>query len=130
MRQEILDYIGSLSLGGFTLTQELPWTDAGTELYLKNPKRIYVDITKYSTQPIVSTLDGLLVSNDQASVGVYFSADAKQLPANYDTLVSDLRSAKDVTLTDTTYRRECDVITEFQNDLIVTQLEFRFTKIT
>lgn len=130
MRQDILDFISGLSLGGFAVSQELPWDDSGTALYLKNVKRIYVDTTQYATQPLITTLDGLSINQDVSTVGLYFSADAKQLPANYDTLVSDLRSAKDVALTDASYRRECDVSTEFSNDLIVTQLEYRFTKLS
>lgn len=130
MRTEILDYISSLSLGSFMLSQELPWTDSGVELYLKNPKKIYVDVTRYTTEPLLATLDGTLINSDVQSIGVYFSADAKQLPANYDTLVSDLRQAKDVVVTDGTFRRECDVNTSFQNDLIVTELEYRFTKLS
>lgn len=130
MRTEILDYISSLGLGSFMLSQELPWTDSGIELYLKNPKKIYVDVTRYTTEPLLATLDGALINSDVQSIGIYFSADAKQLPANYDTLVSDLRQAKDVVVNDGTFRRECDVQTSFQNDLIVTQLEYRFTKLS
>lgn len=130
MRQEILDYISSLSLGTFMLSQELPWTDSGVELYLKNPKKIYVDVTRYTTEPLLATLDGNLINSDVQSIGIFFSADAKQLPANYDTMVSDLRQAKDIVITDGTFRRECDVSTSFENDLIVTQLEYRFTKLS
>lgn len=131
MRQDIIDYIQSLSLGSFILSQELPWTDSGTELYLKNVKRIYVDVTRYNTEPLIQTLDGMSINSDISTVGLYFSADAKQLPSNYDTVVADLRQAKDIELsTQGNFRRECDVTTEFQNDLLVTQFEYRFTKLS
>jgi hypothetical protein len=77
----------------------------------------------------VSALDGLTVSNELATVRVVFSADAKSLPANYETLVSDLRLARDITL-DGVYRREVDVKTDFEQDMLVTELELRFTKLT
>lgn len=130
MREQILDYLNTLNLGSILISQELPWDDNGVELYLKNPKRIYVDITRYSVEPLITTLDGLSIDTDVSTVGLYFSNDAKQLPANYDTVVSELRTAKDIALTDGTYRRTCDVSTDFNNDMLVTQLEYRFTKLS
>ena len=52
MRTEVLDYINSLALGGFLLTQELPWEADGTALYVKNLKKIYVDVPEYVTKAI------------------------------------------------------------------------------
>lgn len=129
MRQEVIDYCQSISLGSFTVSSEIPFDDSGVPLYLKNAKRIYVDLPQYATDRLVSALDGLTVSNELATVRVVFSADAKSLPANYEALVSDLRLAKDITL-DGVYRREVDVSTEFEQDMLVTELELRFTKLT
>jgi hypothetical protein len=129
MRQEVIDYCQSISLGSFTVSSEIPFDDSGVPLYLKNAKRIYVDLPQYATDRLVSALDGLTVSNELATVRVVFSADAKSLPANYETLVSDLRLAKDITLSGV-YRREVDVKTDFEQDMLVTELELRFTKLT
>jgi len=129
MRQEVIDYCQSISLGSFTVSSEIPFDDSGVPLYLKNAKRIYVDLPQYATDRLVSALDGLTVSNELATVRVVFSADAKSLPANYEALVSDLRLARDITL-DGVYRREVDVSTEFEQDMLVTELELRFTKLT
>lgn len=129
MRQTVIDYIQTLSLGGFILSQELPWTDSGTALYLKNVKRIYVDNTVYAKEPIIQTFDGS-IDSDVSTVRIYFSADAKQLPSNYDSVVSDLRSVNSIAVTDGTYRREANVTTNYENDLLVTELELRFTKIS
>jgi len=130
MRQQVLDYINSISLGSFTLSGELPWNESGTELYLKNPKRIYVDVTQFDTEPLVQTLDGLNIDTDVASVGVFFSADAKQLPANYDSVISDLRAAKNAIEMVGNHRRECTVATSMVNDMLVTEMQFRFTKLS
>jgi len=129
MRQEVIDYCQSISLGSFTVSSEIPFDDSGVPLYLKNVKRIYVDLPQYATDRLVSALDGLTVSNELATVRVVFSADAKSLPANYETLVSDLRLARDIAL-DGVYRREVDVKTDFEQDMLVTELELRFTKLT
>ena len=129
MRQDIIDYINTLSLGSFILSQELPWTDSGLALYLKNVKRIYVDNTIYAKEPLIQTFDGS-IDSDVSTVRVYFSADAKQLPSNYDDVISGLRAVKNISLNDGTYRREVNVDTTFENDLLVTELEYRFTKLT
>ena len=50
MRQEIIDYLGTLNLGSFTLSQEMPWISSDQPLYQKNLKKIYVDKTQFSTE--------------------------------------------------------------------------------
>lgn len=129
MRTEIINYIQAVALGSYSLTQELPWTSNGQPLYLKNPKRIYVDVAEFTTEPLVETLDGVKIANDVTSVKVYFSNDAKILPSNYDALIESLRLAKNINTT-TGYRtRECIISKTFQEDLLITELEFRYTKL-
>lgn len=129
MRTETIDYINTLSLGGFYLTEELPWDADGNALYLKNPKKIYIDATAYTTDPLIQTLDALTINNETTSVRIYFACDAKQLPSNYDTLVSDLRSVKNIAI-DGVQNRTVTVSTDYQADLLVTRLEVRFTKLS
>lgn len=130
MRQEVIDYINSISLGSFVLSQEVPWTDSGTPLYQKNPKKIYVDVVEFVNEPLLQTLDGVNINAETGVVRVYFACDAKQLPSNYETLVSDIKSGKDITTIEGVNRRQCDVNTSIENDLLITQLDFRFTKIS
>ena len=130
MRQEILNYINGLSLGTFSVSSELPYDASGVALYLSNPKKIYVDNEQTTTEPLVSALDGPVIDNEVTSVSIYFTADAKRLPANYNTLVSDLKKAKNITTVTGIHRREMDAITSYQNDLIVNTLEIRFNKVT
>jgi hypothetical protein len=129
MRTEVIDYISSIGLGGFFLTQELPWDSDGNPLYLKNPKKIYVGVTEYSTDPLIQTLDSLTINNETTSVGIFFACDAKQLPSNYDALVSDLRAVRNIAI-DGVQTRTVEITTEFEADLLVTQLEVRFTKLS
>lgn len=130
MRDEIRTYIGTLNLGGFLLSQEVPWSENGNPLYLKNPKRIYVDVTQTETDPFIQTLNGLTFSNETTVVRLYFSTDAKQIPSNYETVVSELKKGKDITTIQGVNRRECVVNTSFENDMLVTELEYRFTKLS
>ncbi len=130
MRQAIYDYIDDLSKGTFTLTNELPWDSSGTPLYLKNIKRIYVNVDQVTEELVYATLGGCSINNEISTVNVYFACDAKQLPANYETLVSAIRLAKNSTDITGVSRRECDVTTSFEADMLVTEFEFRFTNIT
>ena len=130
MRQEILNYVNGLSLGTFSVSSELPYDQSGTALYLSNPKKIYIGNEQTSTEPLVSALDGPVIDNEVTAVSIYFSADAKQLPANYDTLVTNLRAAKNITTVTGIHRRELDAVPEFQGDLIVNSMEIRFNKVT
>jgi hypothetical protein len=130
MRTEILDYINTLSLGGFLLSQEIPFEENGDPLYLKNLKKIYVGITEYATEPLITTLSSENINSETTTIRIFFAADAKSLPTNYDTLVEDLRAAKDIDTIDGIFRREVSVETTFESDALVTQLEIRLTKIT
>ena len=129
MRQEVLNYINGLSLGTFTVSSDLPYDASGSALYLQNVKKIYVDAEQVTTEPLVTALNGPVIDNEVTSVSIYFSADAKQLPANYDTLVSDLKKAKNITTVSGLHRRESDYSSDFQGDLIVNTLEIRFNKV-
>jgi len=130
MREQVADYISGINLGGFSLSSELPWDESETPLYLRNPKRIYVNITNYATEPLFQTLDGLNIDTEVAEVTVFISNDAKQLAANYDDLISQLRAGKNSIEVVGNYRREVDVSTTFEADMLVTELTYRFIKIT
>ena len=115
MRAEILNYINTQSLGGFLLSQEYPWIDSGTStLYIKNPKKIYVDAVEYSNEPFIQTLGSLNINNETSTVRIYFACDAKQIPSNYDTLVNSMKAAKDITTIEGIQRPQCDVTTEME----------------
>lgn len=130
MRQEVLAYINGLALGTFTVTSDLPYDASGNALYLSNVKKIYVDEEQITSEPLVQGMDGTHINNQTTSVSIYFTADAKQLPANYDTIVSGLRGAKDITSVSGVNRREIEEISDFQGDLIVKTLEIRFNTVT
>jgi len=130
MRTEIITYIQGLNLGTFSVSTELPYTDSGQALYIKNPKRIYVDEEQIEAEPILETLNSSNVINEQESVTIYFSCDSKLLPANYDTLVTDLKAARNIDTVTNVFRRELDVSTGYDGDLLVTELTIRFNKIT
>jgi hypothetical protein len=130
MRQEVLDYINSLALGGYLLSEESPWRDNTIPLYIKNLKKIYVDNVEYLSEPLIATLGTLTINQQTQSTRIYFANDAKTVPSNYDTLVQDLILAKNIDLADGTNRREADVRISYENDVMVTEIEIRFTKLS
>ena len=130
MRQEILDYIDTLSLGTYSKSTNLPYTTSGTLLYLTNVKKIYVDQPTFVEDPILLTMDGVNINGKVSSVDLYFSTDAKSLPSNFNTVITSLKNAKNLTTISNIHRRECDVSQTYQGDLIVTQITIRLTTIT
>jgi hypothetical protein len=130
MRQEVIDYVSSLPLGSFLLTTELPWDSDGSALYLKNPKKVYVDMTEYVNEPIITTLNGLSINNESQIVRIYFACDAKQLPSDYEQVVQDIKTVKGITTVAGVNNRSVNITTEFVNDLLATEMEVRFTKLS
>ena len=130
MRSQILDYINDLSLGTYSVSNNLPYDETGGSLYIKNVKTIYVDQPTFTENPILTALDGSDVTDQVTSVSIFFSTDAKSLPSNFDTLITALKNAKDITTVGGIHRREADVSRVYQGDLIVTEIVVRFIKLT
>ena len=130
MRTEILDYLKGLKLKNFNISDELPFSNSGTAMYLKNLKRIYVDIEQVTGEPFILLFGDYNVDSEVHSVRLYFSTDEKQLPSDYSQMMSDIRLAKNITTTEKYFRKEVTSSTTFENDLMITELEFRFTKLT
>ena len=129
MRDTILTYLGSQSFTNFGYSDELPWNASGEPLYLKNMKKIYVDQPQTAQEPLLETLDNTGVVNETTTVTAYVTTDAKTLPTDYDTMVSTLKNAR---LQDTTTgwrQRLTEVETSIEDDRLVTQFTFNFTKL-
>lgn len=129
MRTEILNYLKDQKFKNFNVSEELPFTSSNTALYLKNPKRIYVDLEQITSEPFIQTF-GTGVDAEVHSVRLYFTTDAKQLPSDYSTVTSSIKAGKGVTTDLPFFRREVTTATNFENDVMVTEFEFRFTKLT
>jgi hypothetical protein len=129
MRNEVLDYIKGLNLGSYTVSEEIPRVESGIPLYLRNPKKIYIDSANYDEQPLIQTFSGFDLHSYTTLLTLIFSNDAKQLPNNYDTLVGQLISAKDLVSSEGFNSREATVTTNIESDLLVTQIEYSYTKL-
>jgi hypothetical protein len=130
MRQEVFDYINTLSLGTFLLTEESPWSENNVPLYIKNLKKIYVDNTQYTNAPLISTLNGLNINSEEMTSSIYFANDAKTLPANYEDVVLDLKAAKDLTGLEGITSRVSEVTVTYEDDIMITQIDVRLGKLS
>jgi hypothetical protein len=128
MRTEILDYLQSQNLGTFTVTREQPWSENGVPLYIKNLKKVYASQESIESVPIITTLDGLNIPSEVTTVTVYLACDAKQSPPNLDQIITEVKAAKNIN-TVSANRRECNIVSSYENDVLLTELEFRFTKL-
>jgi hypothetical protein len=129
MRQDILDYLADNKVPGYAVTQELPWDSSGAPLYLKNFKKIYVDQDQVVQEPLFDVLNGNGVVNEDTTVAVYVTTDAKNAPSNLGNLVSTIKGARlDSSLTGAT-QRATQVSTEFVGDAQVTTFEISFRRL-
>ena len=129
MRDTILTYLEGQTFDNFGYSTELPWNASGEPLYLKNMKKIYVDRPQTAQEPLLETLDDNSVVNETTTVVAYVCTDAKNLPTDYDTMVSTLKSARLEDSTTGWRQRLTEVETEIEDDRLVTQFTFNFTKL-
>ena len=129
MRTAILNYINSLDLGSFKLSNKLPWDDNGAALYHHNKKHIYVDQEQTSQSTLINTFTGPTIVEEQTLVSVYFVNDAKQIPAEYDSLVAAIKGATALDATGPWIARQVNIDKTFEADCTVTKLEFSYKKI-
>lgn len=130
IRQAIIDSISALTLGTFSVATGLPWDAAGEPLYTKNPKVIYVSAPVSVQSTLFSVLDNSpSLASRETTVLVYVQVDAKQTPANYNSLVTAIQSVKSTATISGVRSREVDVTTSLEADALLTEFEFRFTEL-
>jgi hypothetical protein len=129
MRTVVYNYIKALSLKSVSVSNELPYSTSGTELYLKNKKTIYVDVAQSQQDPAIDALNGSGAVDETTTVSVYFVNDAKKLPTDYDTIVTQMKGARTATGTEGFIQKTCNVSSSYQEDAVVTELVFSFRKL-
>lgn len=130
MRAETIAYLQTQNLEGLAISTDLPFDESNTPLYTKNIKRIYVDREQFSSEPVIQTLGGVNINNETTSVTVFFAVDAKTPLTSYNTVVSTIKGVKDITTVAGVHTRSATVETEYQNDLLITQVVITFTRIS
>jgi hypothetical protein len=129
MRDIVLDYLNTNKVTGFKVTEMLPFNSSGLPLYQNNFKSIYVDQPQTVQEPLIDVLNGAGIVNETTTITVYVVTDAKQIPANYDTLVSTIKNARLDTGISGVTQRATSVSTEYSADALVTQFNINFRKL-
>jgi len=130
MRALIIDLIQDTDTGQLTLSQEFPYTADGTALYVKNLRKIYVDVMTTNRVGFIPTLDNNSINTLTNAIRVYWATEAK-VSESYEDIVSNLIGIKDATAVRALGypNRRCSASTEFVDNILVTTLEYEFTKI-
>lgn len=126
MRQDIIAYLKQLNLKNYSVSTELPFKSNGTELFLKNVKKIYVDAEQIEQTAFIPLLNSADVDQVVTTIRVYFTTDAKQLPADYNQVVQLIRLAKDSIAVAHGFRKDATSTSEYIDDLLLTTVEFTF----
>jgi hypothetical protein len=126
MRTQLLAAIttATSTLTQFAVSQELPWSQNGTPLYLKNMKKIYVDRERQEETMLIPTLNGGEVFQDDLIAEVYVAVDAKNTPSQLDALITKILSAKS-TINVVNFGSESDYTVDKQEDVLIYTFEFR-----
>jgi len=117
------------TLTQFAVSQELPWEQNGTPLFLKNMKKIYVDKTHVVENTIIPCLDHGNILEDRQISNVYVAVDAKNPPTQLDQLITKILLCKDQTGI-VNYASESDYTQDKQEDVLILTFEFRLNIVT
>ena len=106
MRQQLLDYLKTNLTGTIKVSEEQPYNEKGVDLFIKNPRRVYLE------EPFVES-----------------SVDAKNRNTDLDAALIILANAKNA-ITSNSFRKEFGYTVSINNDIIVYTLEYRFYSLT
>jgi hypothetical protein len=129
MRQTLIDYYQGLGLRGYKVSEELPFDSNDLALYTKNPKTVYVDQAQTTVQAFIAVLNGSDVESENTTLRVYLATDAKRLPADYDTVITSLRGGRNISDFELYFQRDVNVTTSYDQDLMITEMEFTFIRL-
>ena len=84
------------NLTGLTVSvnSELPYESSGDALFDKNRNVIYVDDEEEEITELYRTLDSGIVNDTATNVFAYFTADAKNLSSDMDTIITNCLLAR------------------------------------
>jgi len=129
MKTELLTYLTDSLTGSIKTSQELPFQEGNNPLYLRNPRRVYLDEPKIEQNALMATFSGCNINEKITTIKAFLSVDAKNRNADLDQALNTLSSAKDITTITGVHKREFDYITTIDNDRLIYEFEYRFYNI-
>jgi hypothetical protein len=128
VRQELLTQI-STNISAYTnfgVSTEIPWNSGDVPLYTSNMKTVYVDVEQVEFSELYPVVNGNNVDQTDTVITVFVSVDAKNAPANLSSVLSGIRSAKDLTTVDGIISRTVDMTSDIEDDVSTYTFNFRF----
>jgi len=129
-RDDLVELVQNADIGVFTISQELPYTVDNQPLFIKNSKKIYIDLPAITITNAFPTLDNLSVRQETVRITLFMSNEARVLPG-YNDVIANLQNLKDDTgVKQMGYTgRNCSVTTRYQDNLLVTQIDYEFSRL-
>lgn len=132
MRDQLISAISAAisSSNQFAVSTELPWSQDGQPLYLKNKRKIYVDKTRMEQTTLLALVGpGLDVYQNDYIADAYVAVDAKTPPSQLDSVITQILSAKDFTGI-VNFGTESDYTVDKQEDVLIFTFQFRLNVAT
>lgn len=117
----------NLASSNVSVSSELPFNSGGEPLYIKNKKFVYVDQDNIDVTELYGTLDGNDIYETETTVTAYLTVDAKNQPADIDTIVNTV-IAERLGVSEP-HTKECVVDTEITLDYITYNFDYRFVTV-
>lgn len=126
MRTQLLAYLTTNLTGAIKTSQELPWTEGGQRLDLKNMRRVYLDEPAKEQSQLLAIIGEDDINQTITRVRGYLTVDAKARNSDLDAALTILAQAKSVNTITDSFRKEFDYTTTVDADRITFELEYRF----
>jgi hypothetical protein len=108
-------------------SSELPFTAGDVPLFTKNMKKLYLDVDQTQRALLFPTLDRSNLYNTETTVTAYLCVDAKNLLPDMATIESRIINSR--FSVGNAYVRDCTIGTEYTDDRITYNYQFRFLTI-
>jgi hypothetical protein len=129
MRTELLAYLTATLTGSIKTSQELPFDQGGSALYLKNMRKVYVDEPYVEQTQLIPVLSMDDINQNITTVRAFLAVDAKNRNADLNAALATMAQAKSITTITNSFRKEFDYTTTIDNDILLYEFEYRFYSI-
>jgi hypothetical protein len=117
----------ALSTTSVSVSQELPFSAADIPLYLKNMKKLYVDVDQIIQTELFSVFGIHKLYTAEIVVNAYLTVDAKNALSDIATINNIVQHSRFAV--QGAYVRDCEIVTNFVDDKLSYNYIFRFLTI-
>jgi hypothetical protein len=117
-----------LASGNISVSTELPYTSGSDTLNIKNMKTLYLDALEQElTEAYEFVNNSADIYQTESTINAFLSVDAKNQPADLDTRIASILSAKSAVAN--TITSESSVTSEIESDILTYTFTYRFVTI-